>query len=134
MASETVDFKVYSSQGKLIDSFNQNTGGHAGAPCWQPTQPTKMDVVTINSFRPGKLHWGVNGWTVPPSSVWPAGSEKWTDGKAIETPLVAFEGSNTFHAKIGPFENVQPGVEEINCVFHYSDNTWGNDFKIKLNP
>jgi len=132
VSPESVNIKAFSPNGEIIDSFNQNTGGLVGNPCWNPAQPTIKDTVTIASTRPAKLHWGINGWTMPPENVWPAGSEKWSDGKAIESPMTPGEGGKEFLTKIGPFQNLQPTVQEINCVFHYSDNTWGKDFKIPV--
>lgn len=35
-------------------------------------------------------------------------------------------------ARVGPIENLQPSVNETNCVFHNSDNTWGKDFRISV--
>ncbi len=132
VSPESVNFTVYSPEGEIIDSFNQKTAGLPGNPCWNPPLPSVKDAITISSKRPGKLHWGVNGWTLPPASIWPSGSEKWPDGKAIETPLSSAEDGKNFQIQIGPFQNIQPPVKEVNCVFHYADNSWGKDFKIPI--
>lgn len=134
VSPEAVNFTVYAPNGEVIDSFNQKTAGLPKNPCWSPAQPSEKNSIIITSKQPGKLHWGVNGWTLPPLSTWPEGSEKWSDGKAIETQLIATTDGKVFQSQIGPFQNISPRIKEINCVFHYADNTWGKDFKITVNP
>lgn len=132
VSKENVNFTVYSPDGEIIDSFTPKTATLPANTCWSPSIPTSKDIVTITSMRPGKLHWGINGWVLPPASAWPSGSEQWPDGKAIETPLTPAPDGKSFQAKIGPFGGAQPSVNEINCVFHNSDNTWGKDFRISV--
>lgn len=132
VSKENVEFTVYSPDGEIIDSFTQKTAALPANPCWNPSLPTIRDIVTVTSKRPGKLHWGINGWTLPPASVWPSGSERWFDGKAIETPLTPAPDGKSFQVRIGSFENLPSPVTEIDCVFHYSDNTWGKDFRIPV--
>ncbi len=136
VSSETVDFEVLSPDGETIDSFDPKSAGTGGASAnqiWEPAQPKVSDVIRIVSKRPGKLHWAINGWTLPAESLWPPGSEKWTDGRAIETPMVQAEDGKKFETRLGPFQSSPSQVMEINAVFHYPDNTWGKDFRIPLN-
>jgi len=95
---------------------------------WQPVEPDKNAVITIWANQPGKLHWGVNNWNMPHSVYWPAGTFAWGDGKAVETPLI--KTGDTYSIQIGPFNRTEQNVTEVNFVFHYDNNTWGQDKKI----
>ncbi len=111
-------------------------GGTAGPEpeksCWTPEDPCSNDVITISSAKPGKLHWGVNGWKMPEESLWPAGTVKWSDGKAVETLLVPSDDGKSYCAKLGPFNKAAIAVNAVNFVFHNSDGTWGSDKTINI--
>lgn len=105
-------------------------GGGQDKPCWSPQAPDASQKITIVSEKPGKLHWGVNNWTLPAACYWPAGSEKWSDGKSIETPLAP--SSVGFAAEIGPFDQAEAKVAAVNFVFHYTDGSWSKDKTITV--
>ena len=105
---------------------------------WVPVTPTKFDsvqIVVTNCTVGGKLHWGVNGWQAPITAYWLPGSQLWSDGAAIESPMKGpVYGKCTI--TIGPFDNPAQPVKEINFVIHFNDGSWDNnnhqDYKIKL--
>jgi len=98
-----------------------------------PADPSTADVITISSDRPGFLHWGVNGWTKPAEAYWPDGTTPWADGKAVDTKLQGPTEDGHYVAHIGPFQGEQQ-VDEVNFVFHWSDDTWGSDHLVSLRP
>jgi len=94
---------------------------------WTPAQPTRNDAITITWGKPARLHWGVDGsllghWSPPPAEYWPAGSVLWSDGQAIETPLVGPDADGKYRVVVGPFS--QTTVHEVNFVMHNNDGTW----------
>jgi hypothetical protein len=90
----------------------------------EPVSPFSCQTVTIWSSRPGALHWGVNGWHVPPAGLQPAGTTPWPDGLSVETPLTPSGGRH--QVTIGPFDGVTPAVTRLDYVMHYGDNTWSS--------
>jgi len=108
----------------------KTAGSEPDKPCWSPANPSSSDRIVITSEKPGKLHWGVNNWTIPATCYWPAGSEKWSDGKSIETPLSPSAGG--FAAEIGPFNEPGAKVASVNFVFHYTDGSWSKDKTITI--
>jgi len=114
-------------------SFEETSG------LWTPQNPTSDQQVTIFGSqlgKPGKLHWGVNGWTHPSSEYWPTNSTTTVyDSLSVETQLL-FNGTS-YYITLGPFMGSQP-VSEINFCFHWDDNTWDNnggaDWKIIVSP
>jgi len=100
--------------------------------CWTPENPGPDDAIIITSSKPGKLHWGINGWKIPAESLWPSGTVKWSDGKAVETLLVQSEDGKSYRAKLGPFGKSGAPVEAVNFVFHNADGTWGSDKIISI--
>lgn len=117
------------------------SGGGSGSysVLWTPTSPGKNDTIkiyVINSGKAGKLHWGVNNWTTPHQSYWPAGTELFMgSGPAVQTPFVQ-KGNDTLYLAIGPFNNPAQNVTQVNFVINYFDNTWdnnnGQDYKILI--
>ena len=66
----------------------------------------------------------MNGWTAPAAEYWPTGSFLWSDGLAIESPLLGPDGNGFFTIDIGPFN--QTPVSEVNFVFHNANDTWSS--------
>ncbi len=130
--SKLIDYYIESedNRGNISKSIIQHCwigsgsgGGVAGN--WIPENPTSNQVITVWSDKPGKLHWGVNTWTLPHASYWPAGSVAFGDGKSIETSMS--KTGDTYLIQIGPFNNSAQEITKINFVFHYDDNSWGKD-------
>ena len=109
-------------------------GGGGGSVSWTPSNPTPQDTIRIEvqSDKGGYLHWGVNGWKLPPQDYWPPGTTVWEDSCAVETPLSG--SSPLFYIDIGPFINGDVGV--VDFVIHFEDDTWdnnnGNDYHIVI--
>ncbi len=89
---------------------------------WTPADPTACTPVTVTDKTGGFLHWGVNGWNLPPEAIRPAGSTPWTDGKAVETPFAACEAG--FCVTIPA---VGEGITSIDFVVHHADGSWDNN-------
>ncbi|MBP7652450.1 hypothetical protein KA977_03445, partial [Candidatus Dependentiae bacterium] len=126
--------EVEDSLGNISKSIIQHCwiGGGSGGQIgnWTPGSPASNQAITIWNDKPGKLHWGVNNWTLPNSVYWPTGSVAWGDGKSIETVLV--KTGDTYSVQIGPFNNSVQTVTQVNFVFHNDDNTWGQDKSITV--
>jgi len=132
----------------LIDYYVEATdarGNIARSPiqhCWigkkhivpelvSPAAPSINDQITIRAPRAGFLHWGVNGWSLPDESYWPDDTIPWGDGKAVDTPLQGPSPDGSFSITVGPFNGNQ-AVEELNFVFHFSDDTWETDHNVTI--
>ncbi|HEY3444811.1 MAG TPA: MYXO-CTERM sorting domain-containing protein [Myxococcales bacterium] len=100
------------------------TGTPSGKVGWSPSQPTRSDAVTLWAPKPGKLHWGVDGWKLPPQSLQPAGTVSF-DAKSVETPLAGPDAEGRYTTVLGPFTGT--AVSTINFVIHYDDGTWNNN-------
>lgn len=111
--------------------IGDGAGPAPGPVPWKPREPAASDRVTIVSDRPGKLHWAVDGWIVPPKRWWPAGTTAWTDGKAVETPLAEADGGG-YAVTLGPFEGEPAPPVSVEFVFHHADGSWGRDWKIPI--
>lgn len=140
MAGKTIEYRVRASDSKgntgasPVQSVFVGTGQpQPAAALWKPENPTDADSVTIYSSLPGKLHWGINGWTIPPKNSWPPDTEAWTDGKAVETPLSGPDGAGRYFVVIGPFPQEEAQVKSIEFVHHNLDGTWGKDRTVKIN-
>jgi hypothetical protein len=111
----------------------QSTGPEGGVG-WSPRPAYTDDVITVWGEKPGKLHWGINGWQEPPQSLWPPGTESYGNGQAAESLLTGPNGQGRYTVEIGPF--VESGVEIIDFVMHYDDGSWdnnnGNDYHITI--
>lgn len=101
---------------------------------WTPVAPNTNDTITItltNQTIGGRLHWGVNEngnrWSNPISAYRPAGSFLFNgSGPAVQTP---FSGPNagTMTLKIGPFNDPNQAITEVNFVINYNNNSWDNN-------
>jgi len=98
---------------------------------WKPEKPTLSDRIVFTADRPGKLHWGINGWTLPPSAIWPRETVIWPDHKAVETPMVKV-GEGKYHLEIGPFDTLPTPIKRLDAVMHFDDGSWGKDALIPL--
>lgn len=113
-------------------------GGTTGpGPCtggqnvtWTPLNPTTNDTITITVVNPtttANLHWGVNQWLRPDNAYWPANTSLWqTTGPAVETPFGGLTQCQ-IKLKVGPFNQAQQTVTQLDFVLHYDDNTWNNN-------
>ncbi len=115
-----------------VGNGNGSGTGGPGNLTWAPAQPKPGDAITFTSDRPAKLHWGINGWTLPPTALWPEGTVIWPDRKAVETPLV--KSGAAYVATIRTTATSEPVLKKIDVVLHYDDNTWGKDASITLQP
>lgn len=86
-----------------------------------PRLATEGDTVTIRSDKPGRLHWGVNGWRRPAPADLPRGSRLLE--RAAESPLEA--AGQGWQLELGPFDHGR--VHELNFVVRHDDGTWGRD-------
>ncbi|TNF32067.1 MAG: hypothetical protein EP329_11310 [Deltaproteobacteria bacterium] len=86
-----------------------------------PSAPCKDDVITVRGDKPGKLHWGVDGWTSPDASLWPVGTVSF-DASSVETPLTAC--GDAYCVDLGPFGAL---AATLDFVFHYDDGSWDNN-------
>jgi hypothetical protein len=74
---------------------------------WTPKAPEPGDTLVITydtsigqlpaTSDTIKMHWGINqtapgSWRQPPAAVWPANSKGWSDGKAIQSPMINIGG------------------------------------------
>jgi hypothetical protein len=114
-----IHLAVRANSGKYASLSSQNPWNEP----WTPAQPTAVDAITIYTNRPGFLHWGVNQWQEPPLVYWPDGTEAWGDGSSVETPLFA-DPAGYYWVRIGPFDQTQKVMSEVNFVFHYDDDSW----------
>ena len=98
-----------------------------------PEAPGKHDVLTVVAYKPGDLHWGINGWNEPPASCWPSGTTAWGDGRAVDTPLSGPGFDGRYTATIGPFDGATL-VNRVDYVMHYADNAWSSpDRQVTVN-
>ena len=75
--------------------------------------------LVVVSERPGAVHWGVDGWRLPPASLRPAGSR--VVGNALETPLTGPARDGRYRAHLGPFGTRAASVQ---LVLHNADGSW----------
>ncbi|MEW6555822.1 MAG: Ig-like domain-containing protein [Elusimicrobiota bacterium] len=124
---EATDTKGNLSKSPIIHVWVGQSTTPGQTTLWQPSNPTKNDIITVNASqtKPGKLHWGVNNWTLPNSAYWPSGTVDYGDGKSVETPLLL--SGSSYYIQIGPFNNPIQQVTEINFVFHWDDGSWDNN-------
>lgn len=99
-----------------------------------PAKPTWTDAVTVTVPYDGVLHWGVDGWRLPPDGARPAGTVV-TPG-AVESALVP-DGQGNYTVTIGPFAAAED-VRRIDYVPRRSDGSWdngaGQDYGVDLQP
>ncbi|MBI4860202.1 MAG: hypothetical protein HY815_08060 [Candidatus Riflebacteria bacterium] len=123
--------KVGNTARSVTQRVMVGTGAASGETPWKPAEPSAGDRVTVTSDRPGALHWGIDGWTLPPKQLWPSGTTPWPDGKSVETPL-AEAGDGLYQAILGPFDGVEKPPRAIDFVFHNADGTWGRDWHVPV--
>jgi MYXO-CTERM domain-containing protein len=108
--------------------------GAIAAAKWNPASPDCKDAITVKGTKAGWLHWAVDGWKLPPQSLWPPDTTAWKDGKAVETALAPCE-TEKWCATIGP---LGPDIKVVDFTFRYQDGTWDNnggaDYHISLSP
>lgn len=98
--------------------------GDGGEVSWSPPFPNDSDSIVVTAPRDATLHWGVNGWQLPPRGLWPAGTTAWADGKAVETPMKR-RPDGRWAVTLGPTQGHSVG--RIDFVWHFADGTWGRD-------
>ena len=76
--------------------------------------------LVVVSEKPGAVHWGVNGWTRPAASLWPAGTAP-AGATAVDTPLVGPGPDGRWRATLGPFRQ---GVGSVEIVLRHTDGSW----------
>jgi hypothetical protein len=135
----TIEYYVEAVDGvgnRSISQYNRVYIGkldHQRNPGYFPLKPTKDDEIIIVSDRPGFVHWGVNNWTAPPEKLWPGGSFRWSDNKAVESRLIGPDEDGKYKLKLGPVSRTAKRIRSIEYVFHYLDNKWGSDRQILIN-
>ncbi len=95
--------------------------GSSTSELFSPAAPTRNDVITIYWHEAGFLHWGVNGWQVPPQAYWPAGTQPFGDGHAVQPPLSGPDAQGRYFVEIGPFSGWTAAVD---FVFFIPPDRW----------
>jgi hypothetical protein len=110
--------------GTPADGGSLQDGGPQGPPIghW-PESPQACERVTVWADRNALVHWGVNGWQMPPTALWPPGTAPFGDHRAVETSMV-FQASGRYEVTLGPFEGLSPAITRVDYVIHYRDGTW----------
>lgn len=86
-----------------------------------PSNPNRGESVRIESDKPGRLHWGVNGWRRPAPDDVPLGS---TFGAgAMESRLISQNGR--YSLTLGPFTNGV--VQELNFAIRLDSGIWDSN-------
>jgi hypothetical protein len=102
---------------------------------YTPATPSAASEIVLYSPRPGKLHWGVNGWKQPIAPYRPGGTTAWPDGKAVQTTLTLNQTTQRYEARIGPFSRPDQQVNELDFIFYFNDGGWGpHDYKVNILP
>lgn len=103
---------------------------------WTPQSPVASDIIVITSksaTASSKLHWAVNKWKTALPEYQPTGTIA-ASGGAVQTPFIQV-GEN-WQVKLGPFNNAEQIVTEINFVIKHGESDWdnngGSDYKIVL--
>ena len=132
---DVVDFVLHWAD----DSWDNNNGNDyhiriVTGVSWEPLTPDVNDTITIrvtDATQGGYLHWGVNPgdrpWTTPIQLYWPEGTFLWTDGIAVETPLLGPSPAGVCSVRVGPFASGQQPVRAVDFVIHWADDTWDNN-------
>ncbi|MDY0061343.1 MAG: carbohydrate-binding protein, partial [Myxococcota bacterium] len=110
--------------GQLQGGEGEGEGEGGDDPRLSPDVPCHTEPFTVFATKAGWVHWGIDGWQLPPEGIWPAGTVAFGDGKSVETPLVPREGGAGFAATFGP---VGEAVTSLDYVFHHADGTWDNN-------
>ena len=83
-----------------------------------PQIGTDTELVVV-SDKPGRLHWGVDGWRLPAVALRPAGSQVAGSG-AVETRLTGPGPDGRYRVRVGPLA----GVRSVQMVLRNDDGTW----------
>ncbi|MDA3944249.1 MAG: hypothetical protein PF694_12010 [Bacteroidetes bacterium] len=107
---------------------------------WYPEEASTNDVLTIvvnddaAMSNDARLHWGVNDWNLPNELYWPAGTQAWNDGLAVQSPLQ--QNGSAWTIQLGPFNQSAQSVSQLDFVIHYGGDSWnnneGNDWHIPI--
>lgn len=91
-------------------------------PTYKLNKETKELEINLNTSDKAVLHWGINGWKMPPLEIWPAGSVE-VKG-AVQTPLSKVNNSQSV---------IIPKADQIQTmeyvVFYPEKNDWDNNNK-----
>ncbi len=132
---DVLDFVIHWSD----DTWDNNNGNDyhvriVSGISWEPARPNVNDTITIRvdpATQGGWLHWGVNPgdhpWTTPIRLYWPDATALWTDGIAVETPLLGPSPAGVCSVRVGPFNSGQQVVQAVDFVIHWADDTWDNN-------
>jgi hypothetical protein len=128
-------YRLVDSQGLESNSTYQLSivvaGNFPPGISWYPQTPSTQDVITVvvsgdaNMQAASRLHWGVNQWTKPNEVYWPAGSQLWSDGVAVQSPFA--QHNNAWTIQLGPFNNSLQAVNKLDFVIHYGGENWNNN-------
>lgn len=106
-----------------------------------PTYPCTGDTIRIRyrsmdgplaSFDTVYLHWGINGWHLPPGSLRPPGTREFGDRKSVDS-LMRRTGRDEFAIEILGV----PPIYAVNFVFRNEsiwDNNAGRDWTVGMMP
>lgn len=108
-------------------------GGGNDNVYWEPTDPTKNDMITVyatEAIDGSMLHWGVTvdgvNWIAPIASYQPAGSVPF-DEHAIQTPFSDSDLDGLYTCEIGPFNDAAQVVDQIDFVIKITEDNWDNN-------
>jgi len=130
--ADILDFVFQDGQGNWDNNGGQGIDFHipVNVPgLWEPMFPGPNDTIRINkqSELAGNLWWGVNGWHAPLASYQPDNTVVGSEGQSVESPLLGPDTSDFYWVEIGPFNNAHQAVNQVDFVFHWSDDSWDNN-------
>jgi len=131
------NFQVKDSEGRYSDTYTITINVlqvlQTGEISWYPLNPTSNDVITIfvnndDYFTSNsKFHWGVNDWDEPINGYWPSNSLLYqSTGPQVETQMIQ-QSSDLYLLQIGPFNNQEQTVNEVNFKIHYGVDSWNDN-------
>ncbi len=97
---------------------------------WVPVRPISLDKVTIYADSQATVNWGIDGWQVPPDSIYPAGTVVSSEG--VESPMQGPDGAGQFSLEIPPVKKSGQKVDVINFRLHFADGTFGAEKAIDI--
>ena len=99
---------------------------------WEPTDPSLNDQITIYSTEAvdgSMLHWGIDdagNWIAPITEYQPNGTVVF-DEHAVQTPFSDTDSDGLYTCVVGPFNNANQVVEQMNFVIKINESTWDNN-------